>query len=224
MTSEPKRKKKLEPSCSECGTHNCYRQDWQFPEFCLTEALEREELDGVTERYRGDGLDARIARASAEVEGVYYGKLTRVEEIIAFANRLGVRKIGLATCIGLAEEARIFAKILRINGLRPYSVLCKVGSVDKSKIGIDDSLKIQKGTHEAICNPILQARLLNEQKTGLNVIIGLCVGHDSLFIKYSDAPVTTLITKDRVLGHNPAAALYTSGFYYKRLFAGDRNL
>jgi uncharacterized metal-binding protein len=65
----------------------------------------------------------------------------------------------------------------------------------------------------------LQAKLLNEQKTDLNVIVGLCVGHDSLFIKYSDAPVTTLITKDRVLGHNPAAALYTSNFYYQRLLS-----
>jgi len=224
MTSESKRKKKQELSCSECGTHNCYRQDKQFPDFCLTGELKQEELYGVTDQYRGEGLDARIARASAEVEGVYYGKLTRVEEIIAFANRLGVKNIGLATCIGLAEEARIFAKILKINGFEPWSVLCKIGSVDKSDIGIDDSLKIQKGTHEAICNPILQAKLLNDHKTELNVIIGLCVGHDSLFIKHSDAPVTTLITKDRVLGHNPAAALYTSGFYYKRLFESGRNL
>jgi uncharacterized metal-binding protein len=224
MTSESKRKKKQELSCSECGTHNCYRQDKQFPDFCLTENLSQEELDGVTGNYQGESLDARIARASAEVEGVYYGKLTRAEEIIAFANRLGVKKIGLATCIGLAEEARIFAKILKINGFETWSVLCKIGSVDKTEIGIDDSLKIQKGTHEAICNPILQAKLLNDHKTELNVVIGLCVGHDSLFIKHSDAPVTTLITKDRVLGHNPAAALYTSGFYYKRLFEAGRNL
>jgi uncharacterized metal-binding protein len=224
MTSESKRKKKQELSCSECGTHNCYRQERQYPDFCLTENIRPEELEKVTDQYRGEGLDARIARASAEVEGVYYGKLTRVEEIIAFANRLGVKNIGLATCIGLAEEARIFAKILKVNGLEPYSVLCKIGSVDKNDIGIDDSLKIQKGTHEAICNPILQAKQLNDHKTELNVVIGLCVGHDSLFIKHSDAPVTTLITKDRVLGHNPAAALYTSGFYYKRLFEAGRNL
>ena len=45
----------------------------------------------------------------------------------------------------------------------------------------------------------------------------LCVGHDTLFIKHSEAPVTYLIVKDRVLGHNPAAALYTAKFYYKRV-------
>ncbi|MCX6179682.1 MAG: DUF1847 domain-containing protein [Chlorobiales bacterium] len=211
-------------SCSDCGVPNCYREERKFPDFCLTEAIERDKLHEVTEQYRGEGLDARIARASAEVEGRYYGQLTRVEEIIAFANRIGAKKIGLATCIGLSEETKIFVKVLRINGLEPYSVICKIGSVDKSEIGIEDSLKILKGSHESMCNPILQARLLNAEKTDLNVIIGLCVGHDSLFIKYSDAPVTTLITKDRVLGHNPAAALYTSGFYYKRLFTEGRNL
>ncbi|MEI8033151.1 MAG: DUF1847 domain-containing protein [Chlorobiaceae bacterium] len=194
-------------SCSECGLLNCYRQSSRFPEFCLTEAVEPAELRQTTGQYMGESLDARIARASAEVEGTYYGKLTRVEEIIAFANRIGARKIGLATCIGLSEESRIFVKVLKTNRLESYSVICKVGSVDKCEAGIGDELKIQKGTHESLCNPILQAKLLNAEKTDLNVIIGLCVGHDSLFIKYSDAPVTTLITKDRLLGHNPAAAL-----------------
>ena len=211
-------------TCSDCGVPNCYREERTFPDFCLTEAIEPDKLDGITDQYRGEGQVAIIARASAEVEGTYYGQLTRVEEIIAFANRIGAKKIGLATCIGLAEETKIFVKVLKINGLEPYSVICKIGSVDKSEIGIGDDFKILKGSHESMCNPILQARLLNEQKTDLNVIIGLCVGRDSLFIKYSDAPVTTLITKDRVLGHNPAAALYTSGFYYKRLFTEGRNL
>ena len=118
----------------------------------------------MARRYRGKGKDARIAQAAAEVEGTYYGKLTRVEEIVAFANRIGAKNIGIATCIGLIEEARLFVKVLEAKGLKPYSVLCKVGSVDKTEVGIPDNLKIQKGCHESICNPILQARLLNEQK------------------------------------------------------------
>jgi uncharacterized metal-binding protein len=93
--------------------------------------------------------------------------------------------------------------------------------VDKTKIGVPEEKKVRPGNFEALCNPILQAELLNRKKTQLNVIVGLCVGHDTLFIKHSEAPVTTLITKDRVLGHNPAAALYTSGFYYKRLLHPD---
>ena len=158
------------------------------------------------------------------MEGTYYGKLTRVEEIIAFANRIGAKSIGIATCIGLIQETRVFIKILKAHGLTPYTVLCKVGSVDKCEVGIPDSLKVKKGSFEALCNPILQAELLNAKKTDLNVIVGLCVGHDSLFMKHSKALVTTLITKDRVLGHNPAVALYTSNFYYQRLLNPEQKL
>ena len=68
-----------------------------------------------------------------------------------------------------------------------------------------------------MCNPVLQAKLLNAAKTDLNVVMGLCVGHDSLFYKYSEALTTTGVTKDRVLGHNPAAALYMADGYYKKL-------
>jgi uncharacterized metal-binding protein len=95
--------KKSDPTCSDCGLLSCYRRDKDFPSFCLTEASDPEELSKVLELYQGDGEDARISRAAAEVEGTYYGKLTRVEEIIAFANRIGARRIGIATCIGLIE-------------------------------------------------------------------------------------------------------------------------
>lgn len=44
-----------------------------------------------------------------------------------------------------------------------------------------------------------------------------CVGHDSLFFMHSKVPATVLVAKDRVLGHNPVACLYTSHSYYRRL-------
>lgn len=213
-----------ERSCKECRPMSCYRKEKRLPDECVGDSLDEHKLDECLDLYRGDGVDARIARAAAEVEGRYYGKLTRAEEIVAFANRLGAKKIGLAMCVGLAEEARIFAKVLKANGLDSFAVLCKAGAVDKSEIGIEEELKLQPGGHESLCNPVFQARLMNEHKTDLNVIIGLCVGHDSLFTKHSDAPVTTLVVKDRVLGHNPAAALYTSGSYYKRLMSPGRAL
>jgi len=215
---------KLSCTCSECGLLNCYRRDKHFPDFCLTENADRKLVCESARNYGAGHRDGDIARAAAEVEGTYYGKLTRVEEIIAFANRIGARRIGIATCIGLIQETRLFVKVLKAHGLESYTVLCKVGSVDKTEIGISDDLKVKKGSFEAICNPILQAKLLNEQETDLNVIVGLCVGHDSLFIKHSNALVTTLITKDRVTGHNPAVALYTSNFYYQRLLQPGQKL
>lgn len=211
-------------SCTDCGVFNCYRKESKFPEFCLTTNTEKNEIEEINELYRKDEFIHKISHAAAEVEGTYYGRLTRVEEIVAFANRIGAKKIGIATCVGLINEAKIFAKILKVKGLESYGAICKVGSIDKTEIGIDEKLKLQKGCHESMCNPVLQAKLLNKEKTDLNVVVGLCVGHDSLFIKYSDAPVTTLITKDRVLGHNPAAALYTSGFYYKKLLQEGEKL
>jgi uncharacterized metal-binding protein len=211
-------------SCTDCGVFNCYRKENNFPEFCLTTNTEKNEIEEINELYRKDEFVHKISHAAAEVEGTYYGRLTRVEEIVAFANRIGAKKIGIATCVGLINEAKIFGKILKVKGLESYGAICKVGSIDKTEIGIDEKLKLQKGCHESMCNPVLQAKLLNKEKTDLNVIVGLCVGHDSLFIKYSDAPVTTLITKDRVLGHNPAAALYTSGFYYKKLLQEGEKL
>jgi uncharacterized metal-binding protein len=72
------------------------------------------------------------------------------------------------------------------------------------------------------CNPIGQALLLNKVKTEFNIIVGLCVGHDTLFIKYSEAPVTVLIAKDRRFGHNPAVALYT--YYSDQFFKRDQHL
>ncbi len=57
--------------------------------------------------------------------------------------------------------------------------------------------------------------LLNSQHTEFNIVIGLCVGHDSMFYKYSEALVTTLVAKDRVLAHNPCGAIYLSEGYYK---------
>ena len=209
--------KPAESTCSECGPLSCYRQDKTKPPFCLTEAADPQQVASIVELLRGDNLDGRMARAAAEIEGFYYCKATRVEETILFAKRIGAKRIGIATCRGLIEEARTFVKIVRTKGLEPYTVCCKVGSVDKREIGLVEEARLQKNAYEAMCNPVLQAELLNAQQTELNVLVGLCVGHDSLFIKYSAAPVTTLIVKDRVLCHNPVAALYNSKTYYKRL-------
>lgn len=201
-------------SCVDCGTQNCKFKTRTYPEFCPTTQLKEEDLQWALERYQEE-RNHNIMVASAEVEYEGYCQWTRVQEIMEFAKKIGARKIGIANCIGLINEARIFAKILRSNGFEVYSVICKVAGKAKSSIGIPSRCE-EIGA--AMCNPILQARLLNEAKTDLNVVIGLCVGHDSLFYKYSDAYVTTLVTKDRVTGNNPAAALYTAQSYYKKKF------
>ena len=134
-------------TCTDCFALNCYRRDKKAPNFCLTDESGASEIESTTALYAGDESDGQIARAAAEVEGRYYGKLTRVEEIVAFARRINARRIGIATCIGLVEEARVFTRVLEAKGFTWHSVLCKVGSVDKTAIGIPDELKILRGSH-----------------------------------------------------------------------------
>jgi len=160
---------------------------------------------------------AELHRAASAIEGRYYGKETRLGEIMLFAKELGYQKIGLAFCIGLSEEAQIIESILS-NHFEVVSVCCKVCGIDKKDF---DLQQIFPQNEEVMCNPAGQAQLLNEAETQFNVICGLCVGHDAIFAMLSDAPVTTLIAKDRVLGHNPVAAIYCQ--YIRKNFGKTRS-
>lgn len=212
----------MKMSCANCGTHHCDHLDSKFPDFCLTTNTPQEFFDEALDEYLNDEETRRIFQASAEVEGLYYGRLTRVEEAALFAHKIGAKKIGIATCMGLVRETQMFTKLLKAKGFDTVTaVVCKVGAVDKTEAGVPDNVKVRPGGHESTCNPIVQAKILNAEKTDLNIIVGLCCGHDTLFIKHSDAPVTYLIVKDRVLAHNPAAALYTSNMYYRRVMSPE---
>jgi len=160
-----------------------------------------------------------LARNAALVEAHGYCRLTRLEEIMDFARRCGFSRLGVAFCIGLQAEARVVARVLRANGFAVDSVACKNAALPKEELGLDDEDKVEPGGFESMCNPIGQARALARAGTELNLLLGLCVGHDSLFMGHSGAPVTVLAVKDRVLGHNPLAAVYLAdGYYRERLF------
>jgi uncharacterized metal-binding protein len=107
-----KKTRQNEFSCSACGLLNCFRRETHFPKDCLTSKADEKELNDALALYRNGGQDSLVARAAAEIEGAFYGRLTRVEEIIELARRIKSTKIGIATCIGLIEETRIFTKIL----------------------------------------------------------------------------------------------------------------
>lgn len=186
-------------NCAECNDKECYQG-----KDCTGIKVE------VIHKYQKPDLE--IAKTGTYLEGRYYMKLTRLEELREFAKEMGYDRLGIAFCIGLSDEARILTEILRKN-FKVTSVCCKVCGIEKERFNLE---KINAKRQEAMCNPIGQAMILNEEKTDLNIIVGLCIGHDILFTKHSEAPVTTLIVKDRVLGHNPVVALY-SGYYRKKL-------
>jgi len=125
-------------------------------------------------------------------------KVSRAQEIANFAKAAGYRKIGIAHCMGLAEEAGALERMLA-KDFEVTSVGCKVFDLDLSEV-VD-------GLQGRSCNPVGQAKVLADAGTEFNVVMGLCLGHDILFAKHSAAPFTTLVVKDRVHGHNPIAAL-----------------
>jgi len=211
--------------CAKCGKFACHGEHpGQSPKNCPMRT-EMKAIEHAAREYEVPET-REFARLASIQEAECYLQLPegrtprhpRVEEIAQFSKKMGYRKLGIAFCFGLRAEARILTGILENRDFEVVSVCCKVGSVTKEELGLSGEQKIGgPDVREAMCNPIAQAGLLNARNTEFNIAVGLCVGHDSLFFKHSDAPVTVLIAKDRVFGHNPAAGLYLANSYYKKL-------
>jgi len=216
------------PQCAKCSVKDkiCRVEGGKGPEFCPTKnyaeivksAVAEYERSEVREFARMASIQEAECYSNRDIQPfVRHPAKPRVQEICEFAKKMGYRKLGIAFCGGLSSEAEALTRILEAQGFEVVSVICSVGRTPKETIGIRQEEKIRIGQFEVMCSPIAQARILNEEKTDFNILVGLCVGHDSLFLKYSEALTTVLIVKDRVLGHNPAAALYTVGGYYSRM-------
>ena len=201
----------------------CRTPEGQTPPFCPG-SLDPEPIAWAVQQYANPGV-AEFARQASIQEAECYAdrgpgpyvlhpSKTRIQETAEFARKMGYRRLGVAFCAGLHEEARTLAGILEAQGFEVVSVVCKVGGTPKETIGLSDDQKVRVGEFESMCSPIAQAAVLNAEKTEFNILVGLCVGHDSLFLKYSDALCTVLVAKDRVLAHAPAAALHTASSYY----------
>ena len=202
--------------CAACGLNTCDSTGVPNDRFGGCPMVSQSPvLEGALRTYEGDRSLTDFAKAAAKVEATGYMKWTRVEDTIEFARGMGYRKLGIASCVGLKREAAILESVLRANGFAVASAICKTGGVPKETIGIKDSYKVTPGGFDAMCNPGGHAMILDAAGSQFNIVGGLCVGHDSLFYRTSQAPVTTLVAKDRVLGHNPVAALYNHQSYYR---------
>lgn len=222
--------KTISPNCARCpfqvGDRICRTDGGKHPDNCPTvskAALSHE----VLEEYKKEDILEFARQASIQEKDGYadrdrgYDKVRpakpRIEETLDFMEKMGYRKIGMAFCMGLQKEAGMVEKIIASRGFELVSAICKIGRIPKEMLGLNDTEKIAMGKFETMCNPILQAEVLNRESTEFNILLGLCVGHDSLFFKYAEAPCTVLAVKDRVTGHNPLAAVYTLDSYYRAL-------
>lgn len=199
----------MRADCANCKHHSCYTRGIN-----CTGADEKEVLASYTEE------EKRIMKAAAYVEGTFYSNITRLEETAEFAKAMGYKKLGMAFCIGLNQEARYIAKFYRKQGFEFFSVCCKNCSICKKELGLKQVN--EDAEHEAMCNPKMQAKFLEEKGTELYISCGLCVGHDAIFNHAAAGPVTTLVAKDRLLAHNPLGAIY-SRYWKKKLGIMDED-
>ncbi len=218
-------------NCAKCSRPVCNSLAWQEgPDNCPSKVLPN-VIKKATKKCLNNKLRDFAIKASKQ-EGAGYMKLphtpkgqspikSRVEEIMEFAQRMDYKRLGVAYCAGVQFEASLLVPILENRGFEVVSVACKCGSVPKEKLGITDWEKVWPGRFEAMCHPVAQAEILNIYNTDLNVMLCLCVGHDSLFLKHSKAPCTILAAKDRVFGHAPLMALYQSKSYHRRVLAKE---
>ena len=235
-----KEKGEIRSSCARCPGTVCYPLApagapmppvEEAPAFCPMRRFP-EAMDRASDAYENPGV-REFARLASLQESQCYEldaagirtRIPRIEETMEFARKCGYTRIGIAFCVGLKEEARMIASIFENKGFEVVSVNCKVGRVHKEDIGLKGSEKIMgPDLMEPMCNPIAQAEVMEAEEVDLAVLLGLCVGHDTLFFRSCRVPCTVLAVKDRVLGNNPLAAMYLSKSpYYGRLNAPGNN-
>lgn len=207
----------VNPQCVKCPVHRCKTRDERVkvPKFCPTEnfpelieeSIERMELpeNMIINRAWQQMVDKLYVNALGRDRWSW----TRVDEIMEYARIRGMKKLGIATCYGLIFESKLLSNILEQYGFEVCSVVCLCGEVDAGDIGLEGPI---------FCNPIMQALVLNKENTELNIMMGLCLGHDMLFLRHCNAESTTLVVKDQALGHHPITALYLSQTNYRRRF------
>lgn len=220
------------PTCGTCPVDWCERAcrkaGGKGPDNCPT--LKQKGLAKKASQIMKEQPElTEFARQASIQEGECYGNREngyatvhplkpRIVEIVEFARKMSYHRIGLAFCVGLRKEAVVVQEILETNGFEVASVICKAGRTYKDTINIDRSEQVDPTVEaETMCNPVLQAMLLNDAGTELNILLGLCVGHDSMFIKYAKAMCTVLAVKDRLVGHNPLIPIYEYDSYYRYL-------
>ncbi len=140
--------------------------------------------------YDKDSLEIMSFAEEAYVRGS-----NRLEEIRNYAQKAGIKRIGIAHCVSMPKEAATVVQFLS-EDFEVFKVDCKCGRIAKKDLLGGDGESI-------MCNPSGQASYLYEKNTELNISMGLCVGHDMIFSQKSIVPVTTLVVKDRINNHNP---------------------
>ena len=160
-------------SCVDCASAGCDHCSFEeaisaessaFPAFCKTRDLNPAILEEAMALYTENEENNRVTRMSAQVEYENYCKMTRVEEIAEFAKKMGFKKLGIATCVGLITEARAAAAIFRSHGFEVTGFGCKVGAQRKTSGRVPGKRRSQRSFHSHC----------NRRKEGFSLLLWFC--------------------------------------------------
>ena len=160
-----------EIECAKCTKRVCDTKHFdQGPSNCPTKT-KRDIIQRALVEYNKPEVKEFARQASIQEFECYMNlpegrtpRNPRVEEVAQFAKKMGYKKLGVAFCVGLMNEAKVLTRILENRGFDVVSVCCKAGAIPKETIGITEEQKIKgPGTWESMCSPITQAEILNSE-------------------------------------------------------------
>lgn len=236
--------KKNQIDCFRCKTKECVsgivnrKADRPIvPKYCPTK--KHTDLVEEANRLLFQPENQKLAIVSSTIENscfkrepsgsIYYPMMPlrcRIEEVMWLADDMGYKKLGIAFCTDLKNETEILTEILEFHGFEVVSVCCKAGAVPVQEIGVKEGEKMHgPESFETMCSGIIAAELLNDENADMNILMGLCVGQDSLFFRYAKATTVPVVVQDKIHAHNSTAALHcTSTPYGDRLLGGPAKL
>jgi len=177
---------------------NCQNKTCRESESC---GVEKFESSVVIADYQEPENQKILQAAASLVDNGKSGTLSRMQEIIAFIKAMNYKKVGLAYCFGMEKDAKLLKDIFKTNGINLRTVSCTVGGINQNQINSDSC------TEKVSCNPIGQAKELNEEIVDFTVVMGICLGHDILLQRNLKSDFTTFIVKDRVFSNAPIKSL-----------------
>ena len=164
---------------------------------CKSEAKDCNKAhDSVLPHYLSADNQSLYSHADSLVSNGLAGTLSRFEEIVLFSKAQGYKEIALAYCFAMERMAENVANALEREGFVISSVRCSINGIRENEI----SPKLGPAVN---CNPIGQARSVNDSDAEFVIEMGLCLGHDVLFHQYLTKPFTVFVVKDRKHNHCP---------------------
>jgi uncharacterized metal-binding protein len=162
---------------------------------------EKYDIENTLEEFHSPENQKIIQAAAGLVDNGRAGTLSRLEEIIEFVKRMQYKKVGLAYCYGMENEALKVLELFKKQNISLHTISCSISGV------LQDDVNKNSCIHKISCNPIGQAHQLNAENVDFVIIMGICLGHDILLQKNLKADFTTFVVKDRVNNHNPLQSI-----------------